>query len=431
MNDTQTGGRKFVTGSFLFLAFMFSFMIRSALGVVTPTLMKLYNISPAQMGLVSSGWNWTYTAALMFSGQIVDWIGPYVSMGVGSAIWGVATIALPLGIGAVSLFVLRMFFGLGQGILVPSIATSVGRAFNPKQRATAVAVAFSGNNVGTALATTVSAFLLQAYGWPSVSYVLGGGSLLLTLLWFLFFPLKQVGRERRPEPVKASTEVPISWSSLLRFRSTWGIAFGQMGYLYAYFFFVAWLPAYFIIGRKMTILKTGIYASLPFWAGMLGTLAGGWFSDYLIKRGTSRTWSRKSIIGFGLSGFTAFVIAAAYTEAVGLCIALLVLAMALLRLATGPANSLPIDLAPRHVLGSLTAIQNFFGNIGGLLAPIVGGYLLGKTGNFTSSLLVAGAMAMFGAVSYVFLVGNLDGHQAEPVMASPAVARVSPSPSRA
>jgi sugar phosphate permease len=181
-----------------------------------------------------------------------------------------------------------------------------------------------------------------------------------------------------------------------------------LGYLYAYFFFVAWLPAYFIIGRNMELLKTGIYASLPFWAGMLGTLAGGWLSDYMIRNGASRTWSRKSVIGAGLSGFTVLVIAAAYTEPVWLCVTLLVLAVGCMRLATGPANSLAIDLAPRSVVGSLTAIQNFFGNVGGLLAPIVGGYLLDRTGGFTASLLVAGGMALLGAVSFVLVVGDLE-----------------------
>jgi MFS family permease len=427
MSQTSDRGRKVVAVSFLFGAFMFSFMIRSALSIVAPTLMKLYNISPSTMGYVLSGWNWSYTGALLFSGLIVDRFGPWLSMGAGSALWALATIALPIAAGAVSLFLMRMIFGLGQGVLVPSIATSVSRVFSPKERATAIAVAFSGNNVGTAIATTVAAFILIHFGWPAVFYVLGGGSLLLTVLWFLSFPERGSARAPDAGTATVSSEPKVSWFSLLRFRSTWGIAFGQMGYLYAYFFFVSWLPGYLIIERKMTLLKTGIYAALPFWAGMLGTLFGGWLGDYLIRRGTSRTWSRKGIIGFGLSGSTVMVVAAAYANAVWLCVTLLVLAVGSLRLATGSANSLPIDLAPRSVVGSLTAIQNFFGNIGGLLAPIVTGYLVASTKSFVSSLLVAGGMALFGAVGFVLIVGNVDGHQAEPVVPSPPGARVSPS----
>jgi len=71
-------------------------------------------------------------------------------------------------------------------------------------------------------------------------------------------------------------------------------------------------------------------------------------------------------------------------------------------------NSLPIDLAPPAAVGSLTSIQNFFGNIGGLLAPIVSGYIISVTGSFVISLLVAGGMALFAAISYLFILGDLE-----------------------
>jgi MFS family permease len=80
-------------------------------------------------------------------------------------------------------------------------------------------------------------------------------------------------------------------------------------------------------------------------------------------------------------------------------------------LTTGSVNSIPIDLAPRVMVGSLTSIQNFFGSIGGLLAPIVTGYLVNATGSFTVSFLVAGGMALFGALSYALIVGDLGVNQ--------------------
>jgi MFS family permease len=187
-----------------------------------------------------------------------------------------------------------------------------------------------------------------------------------------------------------------------------------MGYLYAYFFFVSWLPGYLVIERQMTVLRSGIVASLPFLLGMVGTLAGGWLGDYLIKRGVSPTVSRKSIIGTGLSISTVMVVAAAFVAQAWLAVTLITLCVGFLRLATGSANSLPIDLAPRAVVATLTSIQNFFGNVGGLLAPIVTGYLVSATGSFVGSLVVAGGMALLGAVSYVFILGNLETGRIEP-----------------
>src|SRR5262249_12602920 len=128
--------------------------------------------------------------------------------------------------------------------------------------------------------------------------------------------------------------------------------------------------------------------------------------DYLIQRGVSTVVSRKSIIGTGLCVSTVLVIAAAFVEQSWLAVTLLTLCVGSLRLATGSVNSYPIDLAPRPMVGALTGLQNFFGNIGGLLAPIVTGYIVNATGSFSASFVVAGAIALFGAASYVFIVDN-------------------------
>jgi sugar phosphate permease len=187
-----------------------------------------------------------------------------------------------------------------------------------------------------------------------------------------------------------------------------------MGYLYAYYFFVSWLPAYLVLERKMTVLKSGVIAALPFWAGVFCTLAGGWLGDHLIQRGISLTVSRKSIIGIGLTAATTMVIGAVFTQQGWLAVTLLTLCVACLRTTTGSVNSLPIDLAPPSAVASLTAIQNLFGNLAGMLAPIITGYIVNSTGSFVDSFIVAGAMALFGAVSFVFIIGNLERQQIGP-----------------
>jgi ACS family D-galactonate transporter-like MFS transporter len=109
-----------------------------------------------------------------------------------------------------------------------------------------------------------------------------------------------------------------------------------------------------------------------------------------------------------MTACTVTLIAAAYSANVWMAVALLTACSTLLRMATGSANSLPIDLAPRSMVSSLTSIQNFFGNVGGLLAPIVTGYIVFVTGSFVLSLVAAGAMSLFGAICYVLVVGNVD-----------------------
>jgi ACS family D-galactonate transporter-like MFS transporter len=183
-----------------------------------------------------------------------------------------------------------------------------------------------------------------------------------------------------------------------------------------------------VLERKLTLLQSGIASALPFWAGMLGTLGGGWLGDYLIQRGVTTTVSRKSIIGAGLTASTVLVVAAAYVQQSWLAVTLLTFCVGSLRLATGSANSLSIDLAPPGAVGSLSSIQNLFGNVGGLLAPIVTGAIVSATGSFALAMVVAGGMALFGAISYVFIMGTV-----EKIPIVPAALAVAPgvSPSRA
>ena len=123
MNRQEERASKIITASLLFGAQFFSYTIRYALSIVAPTLMTLYHLSPQTMGYILSGWNWSYTAGLVFVGPVVDRFGAWIVMGAGSVVWGVSTIALPLAGTAVSLFLVRAIFGLGHTMLIPAGAS--------------------------------------------------------------------------------------------------------------------------------------------------------------------------------------------------------------------------------------------------------------------------------------------------------------------
>jgi MFS transporter, ACS family, D-galactonate transporter len=405
MNDNRTRSEKILTVGFYWAAWLFAYAIRYALGIVAPILMQVYHIPPQTMGYILSGWNWSYTAGVLAMGPLVDRFGAWIVTGWGSVLWGLSTVALPIAGHPSSFFLIRLLFGLGHSVLIAATAASISRQFSGKERARAVAVAYSGNQVGLAFGATVAAFILVQAGWKAVFYWIGGTSLLFTLAWFLFYPDKRIGTK---SDQTGAARPWNSWVAFFSHRSTWGIALGQMGYLYALGVFVSWLPGYLVLERKMTLLKSGIVSAVPFWVGILATVAGGWLGDYLVKRGVSTTRSRKGIIGTGLITAMIFVSSAALVQQVWLAVALLTLCVGCLRMTTGSVNALPIDLAPRSAVGALSSIQNFFGNIGAVSAPIVTGYLVSSTGSFTLALVVAGAMATLGAAAYIFILGDIE-----------------------
>ena len=389
-------------------ALVMTSMIRISLGIAAPTLMKEFDISPVTMGYILSGWNWAYTALQLFVGPLVDQFGAWMVLGVGAGVWSLSTIALPLAASAFGLFMFRALFGIGHSMLIPAQGSSISRWFQSEQRSTALGFAFSGSQVGSFVGAAVCAFILSRFGWQAIFYWIGGANLLFALIWFLFHPEKKIGPQvKLDHQAKTETTQRISVISLLRYRSAWGLAFGQMGYLYAYHVFLSWLPSYLMIERNMSVALTGVFAGLPFLMGIVGTIGGGWLGDYLIRKGFGHTTSRKMVVGVGMMAATIMVVTAAYTTQTWLAITLLTFCMGSLRATTGSANAMPIDLAPSASVASLVSIQNFGGNLGGLAAPIITGYILGATGSFSGALVTAGAVMCFGAFSYVFIVGRL------------------------
>lgn len=388
-------------------------IIRGSMGMVAPVLIQNYGISEQEMGWILSAWRWGYTPGLLLTAPIVDQLGVWIVMGLGSALWGIATLALPLSIGSIViwLFVMRFFFGLGHSMRIPGQAAAVSKWFGPDQRATAVGLCFFGGQVGHAIAPPLIAILLASFDWTAAYYAIGLGSLVFTLLWFSLYP-----RNGSTTPTDQSTTSEDSadttsktpWLSLFRYRATWGIALGQMGYLYAYFFFVSWFPSYLALERDMSLLRTGFTTSALFVMGMVAVVTGGWLGDTLIKRGVSRNVSRKGIIGTGLTLATILVVTAAFTPNDQIAVILFVGCMGSLRIVTASANSMPIDLAPKGAVASLTSIQNFAGNFSGLLVTIATGYLLQASGSFVLPLIVAGIMAMLGAICFIFVVGPVE-----------------------
>jgi len=122
---------------------------------------------------------------------------------------------------------------------------------------------------------------------------------------------------------------------------------------------------------------------------------------------------RKGFAVGGLFGATVFTIAGAYAQDTTLAVALLTLSVASFSFSTAAVNSMPIDVAPPHIVSSLVSLQNFGGNVGGSFAPLVTGLLISPSGDFTAPLLMAAGVALvFGCGSYGLIVGNLD-HELE------------------
>ena len=380
---------------------MIAYADRVNLSVAAPVLIRQYHYTPATVGLLLSMFNWAFTLALLASGPFVDWVRARIAYPLGIAIWSVATVLCGTTVSFAPLAVFRAFVGVGEGPMIPAGQRIIFETYPKEQRASAVATFFAGNKVGLALGIPFAAIVLHSWGLPAVFYITGA----VGFVWIAWFLLSYRGVGRPATPVKST----IRWATLLRYRTTWGVMLGQAGYLYTYYVFASWLPGYLVLQRKMSIMKSGFVGMLPFIVSFIATIIGGWISDWMVRRGVRVTVARKTLACGGLFLAAVFTLLGAYTAGVWLAVTYLTLAIASFSLATGSINSMMVDIAPPHIVSSMVSLQNFGGNVGGSLAPVVTGVLLATTKSFTVPLLVTSLVALiFGCGSFGFIVGSLD-----------------------
>jgi len=200
----------------------------------------------------------------------------------------------------------------------------------------------------------------------------------------------------------------VNWSEaleLFKHRQLLGMYISGFCAASTLWFFLTWFPSYLAIARHLSIIKVGLYAIIPYIAAFCGVLAGGAVADWLLRRGLTVGASRKIPIITGLF-LASTIVLANYVNDINLVITVMSIAFFGQGI-TGIGWTLISDIAPRELLGLAGGVSNFFNNLGGILTPLVVGFVLAATGSFNGALVYTSALALLGALSYIFIVGKV------------------------
>jgi MFS transporter, ACS family, D-galactonate transporter len=380
-------------------------------------------LDTAQMGYVLSAFGWTYALCQIPGGWLVDRVAPRVLYATLIVLWSIATIALGFTTTVAGLIAVRLLVGALESPSYPINNRVVTTWFPERERATAIGFYTSGQYVGLAFLTPVLVMIQTRAGWHMVFVATGSVGVLWGLAWYFLYrqphefrgtnaaEIEQIRRGgglvdlgRNP----SSTRRRFSSADLahvLSSRKLWGIYIGQFALTSTLWFFLTWFPTYLVQARGMSFVKVGFLATLPFLAAFVGVLSSGLLSDALVRRGMSLGAARKTPIVAGLL-LSASIIGANYVDTPALIIAYMTLAF----FGNGLASitwSLVSAIAPERLLGLTGGVFNFFGNLSGIAVPIIVGYLARDYG-FSAGLIYVGALAVVGALSYVFIVGRVE-----------------------
>ncbi|QCP53990.1 MFS transporter [Trinickia violacea] len=399
-----------------FLAIAINYIDRANMAVAAPDIQKALDIGPAQMGLLLSGFFWTYALMQMPFGWFVDRVGARIALPLAVGWWSLFT-ALTAGASSVAaMFGCRLMLGVGEAGAYPSCAKLVSQWFRPEQRALATSLFDSGSRVGSAVSIPLIALIVSTMGWKAAFVLTGLLGVIWVLGWLVVYRNPDEDASAHAEALTSKDAGgDVTWASLFRHRTMWGMMLGFFCLNFAIYFFITWFPSYLVETRGFSLKSLGTLGMIPALMAIPSGWLGGWVSDAIYRRGWSLTAARKTCMVGGML-MSSTITLSAFTSNTWLMLAFFGIAYGSLAFAAASIWALPGDVAPtpRHV-ASIGGIQNFASNLAGIVITTFTGLMVQLTkGSFTVPLVVAGAFCLLGAFSYLVIVGRIEPLSAKP-----------------
>ena len=397
---------------------MINYLDRTVLGIAAPSLRQDLGIDAAWMGVVFSAFSWTYAAAQIPGGVFLDRFGAKLTYFLSITFWSLFTLLQGFASGLGSLLVFRFGLGVSEAPCFPANSRIVGTWFPQGERARATSIYTVGEYLGLAVFSPALFWIMGIFGWQALFLVVGIVGVAFGIVWWLAYREPHESRgisSAELEYIRAggglsqtTAKVAFSWANvgkLLSYRQVWGAAIGQFAGNSTLVFFLTWFPTYLATERHMGWVKVGFFAVLPFLAAAVGVAFGGWVSDRLLASTGSANIARKLPIIGGLL-LASGIVAANDVDNNAVVIAILSVAFFGQGM-VGLGWTLISDIAPKQLMGLTGGLFNFAANLAGIVTPLVIGFIVSATGSFVGALAFVGIVALLGALSYIFILGDV------------------------
>src|SRR5438128_8952400 len=395
MTTSHNAARWGIVG-LLLLSVCINYVDRGSLSVAAPILSNEFSLSPSKLGYLLSAFFWSYTGFQLVVGWLVDRHDVKWVYAAGFFLWSMAMASTGLANSFGGLLAARLCLGIGESVFLPSVSKIVVGLFTPERRGLPNALVDVGTKVGPALSIYLGGMLLQDYGWRALFIGVGLASLLWLLPWTWSMPAD-------PDRWGERHAGGLGMAEILCRRETWGTSLGMFALGYVWIFLISWLPSYLVQERNYSLQQMAVLGSLPYWGMAVASLAGGWASDLWIARGGTPTRVRKTFAVTGLLWCAGLMLPAALVADSWFASGFLIASCVSLGIFTSNVWAITQTLAGPEAAGKWTGIQNFVGNLGGVISPLIAGLIVEQTRSFFLAFAAAALILVLGAGCYLFL----------------------------
>jgi MFS family permease len=381
----------------LAIAVFINYVDRGNLATAAPLIKDQLHLSSTQIGLLLSAFFWSYVPAQILAGWLAEHINPYRILAIGLALWSIATAASGLTSGFYTLIALRVLLGLGESAAYPCSSKLLAHHLALDRLGSANGLIMTGQALGPAFGTFVGGLLIAQIGWRSVFILFGLASLLWLVPWYV--STRHVSAHADPE----SGELGPSFASILRRREIWGASLGQFCQTYAFYFVISWLPLYLVKSRGLSLGEMAELGGLIYLVYAASSYSFGWLADRWIRAGASVNRVRKTVVIAGHVIIAASLVATAEGNLTVSVISLFCAGFAF-GLATPSIFVIGQTLAGPQAAGKWIGIQNCIGNCAGIIAPIMTGLVVDRTGQYYWAFVIAAALATTGIFGWGIVI---------------------------
>jgi len=375
----------------MFIAWCVCYLDRMIMSVSIPFIAKDFGMSPVSMGVAMSAFLLGYAITQIPGGILADKFGASKVIFVSLILWSLFTGLTGLAGSLVGLLIIRVLFGMGEGLFPGPYYKMIAVWFPLKERATANGIAYSSQPFGIAIASVVGASLIALYSWRTLYFALAvPGVLIALVLWYFVADApeksKRVTKQELMDYEDSAAqgpagEVKVSYRSIMKLPIVWQLSVVWFFFVIANWGYIAWLPSYLIKQRGFSTMGMGIATALPFVASAAGLAAGGFISDKFFPGRRKLYFSVSMILA------AVFCYIAMNVETANVCVVFLTASGFFLSTGMAAFWAFPMLAIPKEVMGLASSVISFFGMVGGFLAPIsIGFFIQASNGNYNYAL---------------------------------------------
>jgi len=393
----RAGGLGAAVVPLLALAVFINYVDRGNLATAAPLIKDELHLSSTQIGLLLSAFFWSYMPGQILAGWLAEKINAYRTLALGLAIWSLATAATGLVSGFVALMVLRIILGIGESAAFPCSSKLLAQHLPHHQLGAANGLIGVGLALGPAFGTLFGGLLMAKFGWREVFLLFGVASLVWLVPWLLST------RKASAEAAEIAVGSAPSFWAILAKPECWGASLGHFANNYAFYFVISWLPLYLVKARGFSVAEMAAIGGVIYVVYAISCFAVGWVTDRWMQAGASANLARKTTIIVGLCIVAAAMIACVLGDA-RMAVASLIVAGFGFGFGTPNIFAIGQTLAGPLAAGKWVSVQNVAGSLAGIVAPIITGLVVDRTGQFYWAFVIAAGMAMLGVVGWGLMI---------------------------